>query len=80
MDDVWKFYKDKVKWFKARISSSHGKLKEFEEAKIKVFGHEERLRIKYKGKLYGGRIVLNKKPPSDYMSYTIEDWFNLKDN
>ncbi len=78
-DDVWKFYKDKIKWFKERILSLKGKLEDFEEAKIRVFGHEEKVRLKYKGKIFEGRIVLNKKSPSDYSSYSIEEWFNWKD-
>ena len=79
-DDVWKFYKDKITWFQNRIISLKGNLLDFESAGIRVFGHEERAKIIYKGKIFEGRISLNKKNSSDYSSYSIEDWFSWKEN
>ena len=56
-DSIVGFYKNKRKWFLARIKKLGGKIKDFEEAKIIVFGTKEKVKVKYKNKLFEGNVV-----------------------
>jgi len=49
-DSVSDFYKNKRKWFIGRIKKLQGDVKDFQIAKVIVFGAKERVLIKYKNK------------------------------
>lgn len=48
-DDVYKFYKQKVFWFKDRVEILNGNLGDFKKARILVHLNKETVKINYKG-------------------------------
>lgn len=56
-DSLHYFYRAKRMWFLKRISELKGDLKDFELAKIIVFGAKERIEIIYKGKKFSDEVV-----------------------
>ncbi len=56
-EELIKFYKEKRKWFKNRIKKLKGNLKDFDSAKVLIFGNTEKIEILYKGKSYSGKLV-----------------------
>ena len=65
-DSVYEFYIQKAKWFKERIKKLNGNLKDFQKAKIIVFGAKEKIEISYKNKEFSGETVY-KKQESGFM-------------
>jgi hypothetical protein len=57
IDSLTKFYDEKIKWFKERIKKLNGDLKDFQKAKIIVFGAKEKIEIIYKDKEFSGEQV-----------------------
>lgn len=51
-----KFYQKKIKWFKNRVKKLGG-LKDFQEAKIFVYGSKEKIKIIFKGEEFSGEKV-----------------------
>ncbi len=51
-DDLSALYKEKREWFLKRIKDLNGNLEDFNEAKISISGNKEKIRIKYKGKVF----------------------------
>lgn len=58
-DDLWRLYKEKVKWFHNRVIDLKGSLKDFEEAKIFVQGTKEKVKIVYKGETFEREMVFH---------------------
>lgn len=58
-DSITEFYKNKRKWFLDRIKKLGGKIADFEDAKIIVFGAKEKIVIKYKNKIFENEVVYN---------------------
>jgi len=56
-DSVSDFYKNKRKWFIGRIKKLQGDVKDFQIAKVIVFGAKEKIKIKYKNKIFENEIV-----------------------
>ena len=56
-DSFTEFYKNKRKWFLSRVRRLGGKIRDFEEAKVIVFGAKEKVLIKYKNKVFENEIV-----------------------
>lgn len=57
-ESIWKFYHEKVDWFKAIIKKLNGNLKDFQKANIYVNNITERIEIKYKNEVFSGKIIL----------------------
>jgi len=51
-DSFTEFYKHKRKWFMGRVKKLKGKLADFQEAKVIVFGAKEKIFIEYKDKTF----------------------------
>ncbi|MCL5730432.1 MAG: hypothetical protein M1165_02595, partial [Candidatus Pacearchaeota archaeon] len=56
-DSIVEFYKNKRKWLLNRVHKLGGKITDFEEAGIIVFGAKEKIRIKYKDKIFEGDAI-----------------------
>lgn len=56
-DDVSAFYKEKRQWFVDRVKKLKGDLKEFQYARIVLYGAKEKVEISYKGKKFEKDIV-----------------------
>ncbi|MFH1325381.1 MAG: hypothetical protein ABIH49_01250 [archaeon] len=57
-DSISEFFKGKRKWFLSRIRKLGGKVTDFEEVKLIVFGAKEKLTIKYKGSSFKGERLV----------------------
>lgn len=57
-DSLAEFYNEKREFFLRRIKDLKGNIKDFEEAKIIVFGKKEKAVIKYKGKLSDKEVII----------------------
>ena len=58
-DDISDFYKNKRKWFVDRVRKLGGKLTDFDEAKLIVFGAKEKIVLKYNGKDFDKEVIYN---------------------
>ncbi len=56
-DSFIEYCKNKRKWFIDRVKKLKGNVKDFEGAKIILFGAKEKVIIKYKGKLFEEEMI-----------------------
>ena len=48
-DSLTNLFEVRRAWFKNRVKKLNGKLKDFDEAKIIIFGRKEKIKFSYKG-------------------------------
>lgn len=56
-DSLTEIYLNKRKWFIQRVKKLNGNLKDFQKAKISVFGAKEKIEIIYKEKVFEKEFV-----------------------
>ena len=71
-DSFTEFYKHKRKWFMGRVKKLKGKLADFQEAKVIVFGAKEKIFIEYKDKTFEKVIREN-----EYIKYMLKITFSF---
>lgn len=58
-DSVVELLKEKREWFKQRIKKLNGKLSDFQEAKITIFGVKEKIEIQFKDETFTKERIIN---------------------
>lgn len=65
-DSLTKLYREKRDWFVKRVHNLGGKLSDFEEATIIVFGAKEKVKIRYKGEVFEKSHMSDFKKSGEY--------------
>jgi len=72
-DSLTEFYDKKIKWFKERVKNLRGDLKDFQKARIIVFGAKEKIEIFYKDKDFSEEAVYDMSGPDPKIKEFLDE-------